>query len=109
MDIYHPKVIPRNPQEIPEEFQKMCWRLSQDVDVPRYDSQEELMKYIIADLDSRERKVVKAYIGSLLALNLSDRELLSVSRHAGSDLIIFGEEGVVKEFFGLLSSALESQ
>jgi hypothetical protein len=109
MDIYHPDVMPRSPQEIPREFQKMCLRLCQDEPIPRYDSHEELISYLIADLDSRERRVAKDYINSLFALNLSDRELLTVSCHAGSDLKILGEEGVVKEFFGMLSSALESQ
>jgi hypothetical protein len=109
MDIYHPTVMPRKWHEIPQEFRKIWRKLSQDEPYPHYGSHEELMKYLIADLDSRERRVAKDYINSLFALNLSDRELLTVSCRAGSDLKILGEEGVVKEFFGMLSSALESQ
>ena len=109
MDIYHPMAMPRSPQEIPREFKKMCWQLSQDVDLPRYKSDEELIAFMIQDLDAREKKVNAAYIRALFALNLSDRELLSVSIHAGSSMWMLGEEGAVKEFFGLVSSVLESQ
>ena len=86
MDIYNPDVMPRSPQEIPEEFQKMCWQLSQDELMPRFTCAEDNVNDMTSDLDSRERKVVEAYFDSLFALNLSDRELLSVWRHAGSDL-----------------------
>ncbi len=110
MVIYHPKVMPCNLQEIPQEFRKMCMRLCQDEPIPRYESHEELFAYIIADLDSRERQVVKAYFDSLFALNLTDREFLSVWRTAGADLLMNGEEeGDVKEYFFVpLSKALES-
>jgi hypothetical protein len=107
MGMYHPDRMPCSPQEIPEEFQKMCWQLSQDVDLPRWSSYEELIAFMIEDLDSREKKAIAAYIRSLLALNLSDRELLTVSRHAGSSLTILGEEGGVKDFFGLIAKTLE--
>ena len=107
MDIYHPDRMPRSLQEIPEEFQKMCMRLCQDEVQPRFSSQEDIINFIIEDLDSRERKVNKAYLDALLALNLSDRELLRVWRHAGSDWLVSGEEGVVKEYFGMISSALD--
>ena len=110
MDIYHPDRMPRSSREIPKEFKKMCWKLSQDGDTPRFSSEEELNAYIIADLDSREKKVVKAYFDSLFALNLSDHELLSVWRTAGSDLLMNGEkEGDVKEhFFVPLCKALDA-
>jgi hypothetical protein len=101
--------MPHSPQEIPREFKKMCWQLSQDVDLPRYKSDEELIAFMIKDLDAREKKVNAAYIRALFALNLSDRELLRVSFHAGSSMWMLGEEGAVKEFFGLVSSVLESQ
>jgi hypothetical protein len=107
MDIYHPDRIPRNPQEIPEEFRKMCWKLSQDEVQPRFTSQNDIVNFLVKDLDSRERSVVKAYFDSLFALNLSDRELLRVWRHAGSDWLVSGEEGVVKEYFGMISKALD--
>ena len=109
MDIYNPDVMPRSPQEIPEEFQKMCWQLSQDVDLPRCESDEELIAFMMKDLDAREKKVIAASIRALFALNLSDRELLTVSFHAGSSMMMLGEEGAVKEFFGLVSSTLESR
>jgi hypothetical protein len=108
MDIYNPDVMPRSPQEIPEEFQKMCWQLSQDVDLPRCRSYEELIAFMTEGLDAREKKVIAAYIRALLALNLTDRELLTVSFHAGSSLTITGPEGGVKDFFGLISSTLEA-
>ena len=86
----------------------MCWRLSQDVDLPRCNSDEELIAFMIADLDAREKRVIAAYMRALFALNLSDRELLTVSFDAGSSMWMLGEEGVVKEFFGLVCSTLES-
>ncbi|MGA8170103.1 MAG: hypothetical protein WB816_04620 [Methylocystis sp.] len=89
----------------------MCLRLCQDEPIPRYKSHEELFAYIMAELDSRERQVIKAYFDSLFALNLTDREFLSVWRDAGADLLMNGEkEGDVKEYFFVpLSKALESQ
>jgi hypothetical protein len=107
MDIYHPDVMPRSPQEIPREFQKMCWQLSQDVDLPRCESDEELIAFMIKDLDAREKAVIADYIRALFTLKLSDRELLRVSFHAGSSMWMLGEEGIVKEFFGLVCSTLE--
>ena len=77
--------------------------------MPRYKSDEELIAFMIKDLDAREKKVNAAYIRALFALNLSDRELLSVSFDAGSSMWMLGEEGAVKEFFGFVSSVLESQ
>jgi hypothetical protein len=108
MDIYHPDVMPRSPQEIPREFQKMCWQLSQDVDLPRCESHQELIAFMIKDLDARERVVIADYIRALFALNLSDRELLTVTFDAGSSMWMLGEEGVVKEFFDLVRGTLES-
>lgn len=107
MDIYNPQAMPRYNLEIPEEFRKICRKLCQDESLPRFTSNEDLIQYLVANLDLCERKVVEAYIVSLFALNLSDRELLQVMQLAGSDLMISGEEGVVKEFFGLISSALD--
>ena len=110
MDIYNPDVMPRSPQEIPEEFQKMCWKLSQDEPTPRFTSAEDVVNYMTSDLDLRERKVVKAYFNSLFALNLSDAELLSVWRCAGSDLLMSGEkEGQVKDAFALMASLIKTQ
>ena len=110
MDIYNPDVMPRSPQEIPEEFQKMCWKLSQDEPTPRFTCAEDVVNYMTSDLDLRERKVVKAYFNSLFALNLNDAEMLSVWRTAGSDLLMSGEkEGQVTDAFVLMASLIKTE
>ena len=110
MDIYHPDGIPGSPQEIPEEFRKMCMRLCQDEIKPRFTCAEDVVNYMTSDLDSRERQVVKAYFDSLFALNLSDRELLSVWRIAGSDLLMsLGKEGQIRDAFVLMASLIKTQ
>jgi hypothetical protein len=108
MDIYNPRAIPRNVREIPEEFQKMCMKLCQDEPMPRFASPEDLISFILMDLDSREKRVVKDYINALLALNASDADLASVWRRAGADLILSGEkEGMMADFFRLIASSVE--
>ena len=110
MDIYHPDRMPRSPQEIPEEFQKMCMHLCQDEEKPRFTSTEDIANYITSDLDLRERKVAKAYFTSLFALNLSDADLLSVWRRAGSDLLVSpGVEGQAKEFLDSIASYIKTE
>lgn len=108
MDIYNPRAIPRNVREIPEEFQKMCMKLCQDESMPRFASLEDLINFIMKDLDLREKKVVRTYINALLALNASDADLASVWRRAGSDLILSGEkEGMMADFFRLIASSID--
>jgi hypothetical protein len=110
MDIYNPTQMPRSYFEIPEEFRKMCSKLSQDEHLPHFSSEEDFINFLTSDLDLRERKVVKAYFNSLLALNLTDRELLTVWREAGSDLLVsLDEEGIVREWFTVMASLIKTE
>jgi hypothetical protein len=93
---------------IPEEFRFMCIHFYQGV-TDDFSSKQEMISFAISDLNSDQRKVVRAHLDELMSGIYSEEEIEKIWRQAGADVRISrGVKGDATKFLAEIRKALDN-